>query len=268
MLPSPFRQNTGFKTPQALLRERTAAVLSAVAEWENEALNGAPSKGLLSQFNPARGKTNHVGLKKSYQTTRKWLQCAEKVTAGEVLKSLEPHLYRKRSTGRPAFTRAEQRLVGIVPPTLTKGLLRLLDTTASSSVFSSLQPHVLVRGKVLAQLNKLAVADDFLVRANITLESIPSYLLQQACQDRGMMSDKAESQLRAQLDEWLDCVIRQPQTRPEYEFHGSLARAALFGYHAGNSVREASTVETMTLQHLLLQQKAEPMTAANKRSTT
>ena len=276
MLPSPFtashdnnnpttNHNSGqgggglmrSETPmQRASRERSAAIIQALADLERQVVAGGGG-GFLSKLNvfgSNKRTDQHQRVVQVYDATKQRLAAGnndDDGTSTNMTDTLHPVVFRDTE-----FTRSEQRLCH-VPACLVQGMGRAIAGNAAGSFLSHLTPHFLHRNKVVAHLQKVANADDFLVQAGIALNSIPPRLLQEACRDRMLGGpDWDVSELQAGLQEWLRVTALEPAhhlagaARPLY-YNGNVMRMALMGFYACQGARGVGRVEP-TLPQLLL----------------
>lgn len=253
LLPSTFKNEAGETTyettAQRFARERTVSILNTLANLERQAKSQATG-GFLSGLNIFGGsakKNKQTTLVAVYNHTKSLL--INPLQNDDVIQSL-----RSLANKDVPFTRAEQKLVG-VPACIVKGLNQAVSGKPASGILSAVTPHFLVRGSFVNHLRRLSDTDDFLVQAGVDLESIPSKLLHETCRDR-MLYGSSETELRAQLHEWL--TITQPEKE---HYNGNLARLILMAYYGCQSIR-SHTIEP-TLQHLLLQNQDEASVAVS-----
>lgn len=192
----------------------------------------------------------------------------EQPTTQLLLERLAPHLYRTESD----FSRSERRLCQ-VPPCMVQGLERAVTGQGLPGVIAQLTPAFMQRSKLVGHIQKVAASDNFLVQSGIDLDTIPKRLLQEACQDRliAVGSHRSIQDMRSSLADWLDSVTSVPPlfkisppplasglaaagkgnndaldsadsshtapSSPAMYYNDNLARMALMGYNACDSVR-------------------------------
>lgn len=248
MLPSPFQSvlPTSESVAQKMSRERSAAVIETLLAMEKQAV----VDGMFAKVNIFGGKKREaqkVQLAAISSCTATLMhspqvQCA--AGASLVLQRLEPHLFRKTE-----FTRSEQRL-SQVPACIVKGLESVIG---GGGMFAAIAPTFLARGKVMGHIRKVADADDFISQSAIDLNSINKRLLKEACNERLIGGpNRSEEELRSNLQDWLNLVVRQPAARlqetasstdssstPSLYYNDNLARLSLMAYFSCVSARDA-----------------------------
>jgi hypothetical protein len=260
MLPSPFQMEK-HGVAENLSRERASAVLHTLMKMEEQAMAG--SGGFLSAI---FGRKKHEEKKQVLETivtetgeffSQNNLPTEPAApTASKLLEHIAPHLYRTETD----FTRAEQRLVQ-VPACIVQGIGRAVSGTGFPGIVAQLTPAILQRGKLIGHIQKVAAADDFLVQADIDLNTVSKRLLQEACQERMMDAGphRSADDLRASLTEWLQLTVEQPAAAvkhlqldasssvddsdgaaaPAVYYNGNLARMVLMAYYGCAAVRDS-----------------------------
>jgi hypothetical protein len=257
MLPSTFvneKKTQSLETPaQRISRERSAAILQTMAKLEQAAKAGGAG-GYLS-------KLNIFGKKKQSEQQEKLVNVYDETrhvlgqgtfSPRPILEKLERAVFRTNED----FSRAEQRLASI-PACIVQGLGYAISGQANAGILASLQPHFLHRGKVVTHLKKVTEADDFLVQADVDLDSIAPRLLRDACSDRMLGGpDWTPSELRQGLRDWLQLAVTEPASRLAHTdgdlyYNGNVARLVLMGFYGCQGARGVGRVEP-TLSQLLL----------------
>lgn len=149
------------------------------------------------------------------------------------------------------FARGEKRLAH-VPKPVVKGLVNILNG-ASGGFLANLQPHFLTRGRLLGHITKVEQADDFLVGAQIDLNTISKNLLREACSDRFYDNPAAsEEELRQKLADWLDLTVHEPAMKIQESealfYNGNMARLALLAYNSLSSTRAPTSASKLPRQ--------------------
>lgn len=276
MLPSPFQADKAMvgesSVADTLSRERAQAVLSTLMIMEKQAV--AVSRGYLSNLNIFGKKKQHdkkQDLAKVVTETGEvfrrsaLLTAPSAPTATHLLERFAPYLYRVDID----FNRAEQRLCH-VPACIVQGIGRAVLGQGVPGVVAQLTPAFLHRGKLIGHIQKVAAADNFLVQANIDLDTVPQRLIQEACQERLMDAGPHRSlkDLRASLNEWLQLTTAKPslanfatvpplmvapvETESDVEsnnnhlpwipvvyYNGNLARMVLMAYYGCAAARDS-----------------------------
>jgi hypothetical protein len=257
MLPSTFvndKKTQSMETPtQRVSRERSAAILQAMAKLEQQAKAGGGGSYLskLNIFGKKKQLQQQQNLVRVYDQTRQVLG-EETFSPRPVLEKLEQAVFRVNED----FSRAEQRLASI-PACIVQGLGQAISGQAAAGLLASIQPHFLHRGKVVTHLKKVTEADDFLVQADVDLDSIAPRLLRDACADRMLGGpDWTPSELRQGLRDWLTLAVTEPasrleQTNGDMYYNGNVARLVLMGFYGCQGARGVGRVEP-TLPQLLL----------------
>ena len=228
---------------EKLSRMRSHAVLKTLMKLEDEAKE---VPGMLSKILPFGKKAQEQKMDEMYSLAKTMGQVmiASSASASSdrdaygarlTMNTMDPILYSNET-----FSRADQRLVN-VPKSITKGLMDV--TSDSPSPFAFIMPHFLKRGQVLTHVQKLTELDNFLVNENVDLKSLSTAHLLEACSVRCIGGPgRKEEELRQQLSDWLDLVVRDPAIRcqksGEY-YNENLARAALIGYYSMCGSRDA-----------------------------
>lgn len=244
MLPSPFAplpDASGRETKlEKLSRQRSHAVIETLLNIENEA-----------RSTPALAKLNIFGKKKQEQTmakideigkTASLLMMAPKsspdsngaaVGARLLLEKMDSFLYNY------GFSKGEKRLVQ-VPKAITAGLMTGIS---GKSPLNGVIPNFMKRGTVVAHVQKVAEADNFLVEEKVDLDTLSTARLLEACNDRMIGgTGRSVDELRQELSDWLELAVVEPKGRMERtgeEFNENLARAALMGYYSVDATRDS-----------------------------
>jgi hypothetical protein len=150
------------------------------------------------------------------------------------------------------FDRAAKRLANVPRPVI-QGMANILAGGAGG-FFAGIQPTFLTRGQIVGHIRKLEETDDFLVDANIDLQTINKRLLREACSDRFLGAPgMTEDELRQGLADWLDLVVMEPAAQlqsKEITYHnGNLCRFVVMAYNSLQSTRNERS--TATLPRLL-----------------
>lgn len=263
MLPSTFT-NDNKNSPYAiespasrLARERSAAIVQALSNLEHQAKAGSGGNFIskMNIFGKKKQQEKQRQLVNVYDQTRQTL--AASLTPRMVLGKLERVLFQSDQD----FARAEQRLCH-VPPCIVQGMSNVISGKASAGALAALTPNFLQRGKVVNHLRKVAEADDFLIQANIDLDTIPPRVLLETCSDRMMGGpDCTPAELRHSLKEWLQMAVTEPAGKmaaqaaadgtPSLFYNGNVARLALMAHFASQGARGVGRSEP-TLPQLLL----------------
>jgi hypothetical protein len=275
MLPTPFRQTTiGSESVWAKQsRERSAAVLNALVNIEKAAMGGA-STGLaksLSFFTKKKQTETRAQMLDLFTATSSFLNnptIVGKHGAKEVLNSLPAGWLTKQASSVDLensleatssqhvpiddFDRAAKRLANVPRPVI-QGMANILAGGAGG-FFAGIQPTFLTRGQIVGHIRKLEETDDFLVDANIDLQTINKRLLREACSDRFLGAPgMTEDELRQGLADWLDLVVMEPAAQlqsKEITYHnGNLCRFVVMAYNSLQSTRNERS--TATLPRLL-----------------
>jgi hypothetical protein len=266
VLPSPFARQSDGSAKETKLgklsRERSHAVIKALLAMEQQG-KVVPA---AAQFNPlnmfARGKQQKDldKIASLGQATAKAFSTPgtrNAVGAGLVLNSLEAKLYKAEE-----FTKGEKRLISVANP-IIKGLMECIE---GPSPFSIVTPTFMTRGKICAQLKKIADADEFLVKQKVDLDSLSTASLLEACSDRMIGGPgRSDEELRQGLTDWLNLAVLQPNNRVEQtgEFYNeNMARTALLSYYAMDGARDARS--TSYLPRLLFQGQMQEATVAEE----
>jgi hypothetical protein len=133
------------------------------------------------------------------------------------------------------------------------------NVIGGGGMFAAIAPSFLARGKVLGHIKKVADADDFITQSAIDLKSINKRLLKEACNERLIGGpNRSEDELRSNLQDWLNLVVRQPAAKlqkaaaasssnapdaaPSLYYNENLARLSLMAYYSCVSVRDARSL--------------------------
>ena len=241
MMPSPFKipprpgamEETRW---EAISRQRTHAVIAAMLDMEKSA-RVAPAMAKFNPFGAAKTKRNMERIDRLANTGGTLLAangvCGSGGGAG-ILGMLSDKLY--KSSAEP-FTKKETQLVS-VPKPIIKGLASAIS---AESPPSGLLPNFMLRGQVINHIQKVAMADEFLVKQNIDLTTIGGDLLLDTCNLRLIGGPgRSDDELREGLKQWLNNVVVEPEakTKANMQYNSNLARAALMGYNAIDGARD------------------------------
>lgn len=271
ILPTPFKTTTeGEESIWALQsRQRSAAVLKALVALEQSSKETSGSGFSLAKMNVFGKKEQakkQLQLVTMTETCRRMLQdstISGRLGAEQVLSSLPRGWLYKTATPDvngagddenndddviPDFDRGEKRLVH-VPKPIIQGLTSVLNGGAGG-LFANFQPTFMTRGRLLGHITKVEQADDFLVGAQIDLDSIPHKLLREACGDRFIDNPvSSEEEMRLQLANWLDLTVHEPaaklQNKEALYHNGNMARMVLMAYNCMESTRAPSSASTI-----------------------
>eukprot|EP00554_Chaetoceros_debilis_P006002 CAMPEP_0194078748 /NCGR_PEP_ID=MMETSP0149-20130528/5068_1 /TAXON_ID=122233 /ORGANISM="Chaetoceros debilis, Strain MM31A-1" /LENGTH=442 /DNA_ID=CAMNT_0038760063 /DNA_START=28 /DNA_END=1356 /DNA_ORIENTATION=+ len=236
MLPSPFampkKQAMPFSKFENISRERTHAVLQTMIDLEKS--SRVPS--MLSNMNPfGKGKTRR-SMEKLDLLGR---QAGGLLVANDangtkgaelVLKVLKDEIY--------TDVKPKNNNLGDLPKPLVKGLGRALEAPS----FNSLLPGFFVRGKIVNNLKQIEMADEFLVKENVDLNSLSSLLLEETCSARLIGGPgRSNNDMVEGLEAWLDLSVRQPKEivkESGKHCNANLLRTALLSYNALDGARD------------------------------
>lgn len=262
MLPSPFAplpDASGKETKlEKLSRERTHAVVTALLDLEKEA-RSVPYLAKLNIFGKKKQEQRMVAVD-NYGRLIGSVMASPGATRGAgaelVLQKLEGILYQKGEE----FNRADKRLVG-VPAAIIVGLMNSIN---GPGVLTGVMPNFMRRGTVVAHVQKIAETDNFLVNESVSLDTLSTSRLLEACNDRMIAgTGRNDEELRQDLSDWLDLAVVKPKQRVDTtgeEFNGNLARTALMGFYsleAARDPRSASYLPRFLFQGQLLHVSAE-----------
>jgi len=125
-----------------------------------------------------------------------------------------------------------------LPKPLVKGLGRALEAPS----FNSLLPGFFVRGKIVNNLKQIEMADEFLVKENVDLNSLSSVLLEETCSARLIGGPgRSNNEMVEGLEAWLDLSVRQPKEivkESGKHCNANLLRTALLSYNALDGARD------------------------------
>jgi LETM1-like protein len=303
MLPSPFTVTSSGSTTSSeatydtLRRDRTQAIINTLLNMEKQmmTITGNNFMSNLNIFSKSKPKTNvtsattsesnsksqalqtivsgtsdifRSGLISSSPTSSS-TTTSQKAAASYILQRCEPYLYRTTHE----YTGLEQRL-GHIPSCIVQGISNAVFGHGIPNVITQLTPAVFHRRKLIGHIEKITKADDFLIRSQIDVSTIPKRLLQEACQDRmiDIGSHRSIQDLRNSLSDWLQLTIPkvQPsmmQTSSDTEvitastsvsplsptiYHNSnLARMILLAYYGCSAICDSQSI--CRLPQLLLQ---------------
>lgn len=240
MLPSPFAplpDASGMETKlEKLSRQRTHAVITTLLDLEKSA-RSVPYLAKLNIFGKKEQERRMIAIDTLGRTTSAIMATAGatgKVGAQIVMEKLEGALYKNGEE----FTRAEKRLVA-VPSAIIGGLMTCIS---GPGVLNGVTPNFMRRGTVIAHAQKIAEADKFLVNEKVSLESLSTTRLLEACNDRLIGgTGRSNEELRQDLSDWLDLAVVKPSNRTEATgeiFNENLARTALMGYYSLEAARD------------------------------
>ncbi|KAL3798968.1 hypothetical protein HJC23_005107 [Cyclotella cryptica] len=233
MLPSPFLTK---KNAREISRERCHAVLSTMLDMER----GARVPPFSSKLNPFGKK----GAERNMERLSKYadVACQFFVEEGAVgpaggkiiLEKLRSELYTN-----DAPTKQQSMLMPkYFPKHILKGLGKVIgaDPLNKGSSPFGIGP--------LKHIESVSLADEFLVRENIDVDSIESHLLEEACSARLIGGPGwTDAERKEGLVTWLQEVeVRPKEVMIQKEegcfFNGNLARAILMCYNAVDAVRD------------------------------
>ncbi len=240
MLPSPFSplpDASGKETKlERLSRERSHAVIKTLVDLEREART-VPYLSKLNIFGKKQQQRKMVEVEnfgKSMSAILATPGAMGGIGADLVLHKLDSLLYKEGEE----FTRGEKRLVE-VPSAIILGLMASIQ---GSGPLNGVMPNFMRRGNVVAHAQKIAEADNFLVNERVSLESLSTSRLLEACNDRMIgCNGRSDEELRQDLSDWLDLAVVEPKNRTQTtgeDFNENLARTALMGYYSLEAVRD------------------------------
>ena len=243
-MPSPFRVPPGTAGSaveetkwEKISRQRTHAVLSALLDMEKSA-RVAPSLSKMNPFGASKTKRTMERIDNMGHIGATLLTTADAVgpTGGAgLLHMLSSKIY-KTGTGEP-WTKKETQLI-TVPKPIIRGLAGAIS--AESGPPSSFLPNFMVRGQVINHIQKVAEADEFLVKNRIDMGTIAGESLMQACDIRLIGGPgRSDDELREGLKQWLDDVTPAESGKL---YNSNLARAALLGYNAVDGARDTRSM--------------------------
>jgi hypothetical protein len=243
-MPSPFRvppaaagsaiEETKW---EKISRQRTHAVLSALLDMEKSA-RVAPTLSKMNPFGAGKTKRTMERIDAMGHTGATLLTTADVVGSSggaALLRMLSNKLYKSSADG-PWDKKDTQLLT--VPKPIIRGLAGAIS--AETGPPSSFLPNFMVRGQVINHIQKVAEADEFLVKNNIDLGTIAGEPLMQACDVRLIGGPgRSDDELRQGLKQWLNDVTA---TEDGKQCNANLARAALLGYNAVEGARDARSM--------------------------
>jgi LETM1-like protein len=240
MLPSPFApplDTSGRETKwEKFTRERSHAVLNTLLSMEREAKK-VPALAKLNIFGKKAQEQRMDSLHRTGSLVSRILSApgAQGSTGAQLFfHSLSSHVYTTTEV-----TRAESRLVH-VPACIIKGLTTAIE---GPSPWSGFLPNFMTRGKVIAHLQKISAADQFLVDEGIDLGSVDSTLLSEACLERllGSGPHRTHEDLVDSLGTWLELTVHQPAAKIQetgHHYNSNLAKLFLLCYNALDTTRD------------------------------
>jgi hypothetical protein len=248
ILPSPFSPLPDPSSRETKLekvsRQRAHEVLKALVELEERA-RAVPYLDKLNIFGKKAQERSMIvtdNLGRSMSMIMTTAGATGGIGAAMVLDRIDGLLYKKGDD----FTRGAKRLVG-VPGAI---ILGLMSSISGPGILNGVMPNFMRRGNVVAHVQKISEADNFLVSENVDLESLPNARLFQACNDRLIGGyGRSEEELRKDLSDWLDLAVVQPATRTAAtgeEFNGNLARVALMGFYSLEAARDGRCASYLT----------------------
>ena len=232
LLPSHFDRPTfsaGETKLEALSRERSHAVLKMILKVEKECRT--KKKGLANFIAGKQGRLQLLRLQRLEETVADILTLGN-LEPGTVLDSIEDEIY------------LPEKPKGGKAPSIPTSLIKCFNFVISgrSGFFDNLAADFLAQGQVVNQLRKVTEGDEFLVNQGISLETLSTKSIVDACNARliGTLG-RSEEELRHQLTLWLEYATiipnRRVQTSGEF-FNGNVARSALMVYFALDAVRD------------------------------
>jgi hypothetical protein len=227
---------------EKLSRQRAHAVVKTLLRLEQDA-----------KVTPAMAKLNIFGKKKQQQaldSTNDMNQATSKILttpgarqiagAHVLFNTLDDLLYTSPPDehSKGGHTRGELRLA-TVPQPIIRGLVEAIE---GPTLFQDLLPGFMNRGKVVTHVEKITVADTFLVNEKVDLNTLSTARLLDACNDRLIGGPSYnDNELRQGLQNWLQVAVVEPTQRIQrtgQSFNPNLARVALLGYHALEGTRD------------------------------
>mmetsp|Transcript_30481 Transcript_30481/g.34740 ORF Transcript_30481/g.34740 Transcript_30481/m.34740 type:complete len:416 (+) Transcript_30481:73-1320(+) len=150
-----------------------------------------------------------------------------------------------------------------LPSVFTSGLARAI--IGKSNFVSNLVPNFLQRSNLVNHIQQITRCDEFLANQAVDISSLSGPILVDTCNDRFISTlGSSEEEMRRKLNTWLQLSAILPARRTkktrEY-FNANLARAALLGFHALDSVRHQPMAST--LPRLIMQSNSNTLSKEN-----
>jgi hypothetical protein len=214
-------------------------------------------------------QTSSPSSKSTTTTTTSSSSTSPPTSISMILQKCEPYLYRTDTE----FTGLEIRL-GHVPSCIVQGMAQAILYHGIPNSITQFTPKVFHRRKFIGHIDKITKADEFLVKNQIDLATIPDHLLIEACQDRMIHIDSTSNsnsnrpnnhpdgneyqrilELRHALSDWLQL------TKSKYVSSSTSSIGGVSG-STGTQIRSNPMLETAKVVIPMHRKTSKVMTAS------